>query len=87
MSGHAIALATRGIIYKGTGGGDIIVRYVLPFNLQLNTDIIKINLKHLDTIKLNAILSTKKLNLIKLPNLKLNQKLPTLKLNLKKCED
>ena len=85
MSGQTIALATRGVICRGRGEITRIVRHVLPFNLQLKTDVIKLNLKHLEVIKLNTILSQKKLNLIKLPNLKLNKKITsTLKLNLKK---
>ena len=78
----ALSLATDGIICSpGT------MSYVMPFNLQLNSDVIKLNLKHLETIKLNAILDQKKLSL-KLVNLKLSQKFTNdLKINLKKCEE
>jgi hypothetical protein len=84
MGCQGIVLATKGIIYKP----EIIIRYILPLKLKLKSDLIKMNLKHLETVKLNLTLDHKKLNLIKLTNLKLNQKLTNnLKLNLKKCED
>lgn len=78
----ALSLATDGIICLiGTA------RYVMPFNLQLNPGAIKLNLKYLETIKLNAFLDQKKLSL-KLDNLKLSQKFTNnLKINLKKCEE
>jgi hypothetical protein len=84
MSGQSIALATKGIICMG---GDRIIRRVLPLHMNLLNTTIKLNLKYLETIKLNTFLDQKKLSL-KLDDLKLSQKFTNnLKLNLKKCEE
>lgn len=89
MTCQGIPLATRGMIFiPKVTVTDGVGRYVLPFNLQLTSDVIKLNLKYLETIKLNTFIDQKKLSLLKLENLKLNQKITTdLKLNLKKCEE
>ncbi len=87
MAGQSIALSTKGIICRG---GDItrIIRFILPFNLRLKTDLFKLNLKKEVTINLNSFIDQKKLNLIRLSQFKLNSKLSEqFKLNLKKCED
>ncbi len=78
----ALSLATDGIICIPGNP-----RYIMPFNLQLKSDAIKLNLKYLETIKLNIFLDQKKSSL-KLDNLKLSQKFTNnLKINLKKCEE
>lgn len=78
----ALSLATDGIIIP-TGS----TRYAMPFNLQLKSDAIKLNLKYLETIKLNTFLDQKKLSM-EIDNLKLSQKFTNnLKINLKKCEE
>lgn len=88
MSGMAIALATKGVICKGGGDVTVIVRRVIPFNLQLDTDPIKIALENQDPIKLKASIDTKKLVLRTLPTLKLNTKIvKSIKITLKKCEN
>lgn len=86
MTCHGMTHLTRGLAYcpQGEIVGD--TRYVLPLNLALKTDSIKIDLKTLESIKLNAVLNTNKLNLVQLPSLKIFNKLGALKINLKKCE-
>lgn len=88
MSGMAIALATKGVICKGDGDVTLIVRRVMPFNLQLDTDPIKLSLDKQDVIALNTSVTTKKLVLRSLPQLKLTAKrVNKIKLTLKKCEN
>jgi len=85
---QGIPLVTRGMIYcPQVSPEDCVRRYVLPFNLKLNTDDIKLNLKSLENINLSSTLAQTKLNLIKLPSLKVNKTLSSIKLNLKKCEE
>ena len=54
MSGQANSLSTKGIICKA---GDTfitqIIRYLLPLNLKLTSDTIKLNLKSSEILKLN----------------------------------
>lgn len=50
MSFQAISLATKGIL---SGVTIMIKRYILPLDLKLKTDTIKLNLKPSDTIKLH----------------------------------
>lgn len=86
MAGQSIVLATKGIIFCPQGNR--IVRCVIPFNLRLTTDLFKLNLKKIDTIKLNLLIQRDKLNLVKLTTFKLNSKLSNqFKLNLRICED
>lgn len=88
MGCQGIPLATKGMIYPVQTVSPSCTKYVLPFNLQLTNDAIKVNLNYLPSIKLNSFLDKKALNLLKLSNFKLNQKLvKNLKLNLKKCEE
>ena len=88
MSGMAIALATKGIICKGGGDVTLIIRRVMPFNLQLDTDPIKLSLKKQEIINLNSEITTKKLVLRSLPKLKLSTtRVKKIKLTLKKCEN
>lgn len=85
---QGIPLATKGMIYCPLTISSGVTRCVLPFNLQLNSDVIKLNLKASEPIKLNAFFDQKKLSLIPLSNLKLSQKITNnLKINLKKCEE
>lgn len=88
MTCQGIPLVTKGMIFCPQSS--VIseeTRYILPFNLQLNRAKIKLNLKSLETKKLNIKNEMKKLNLIHLPNLKISSKLSVFKLSLKKCED
>jgi len=87
MTCQGIPLATKGIISCPSSTPSGCTRYVLPFNLRLETDALKLNLKYSDKINLNALLDKKKLSLIKIPEFQLNNKIPSLKLNLKKCEE
>lgn len=82
MSDQGISISTDGVIC----GGDttFITRRVLPFNLQLKNDSIKLKLKCPNSLKLNLNIDNKKLNLIRLSDLKLSKKITNdLKLNLK----
>jgi len=84
---QGIPLATKGIIYCPEIVSSGCTRYVMPINLNLTKDVIKLNLTLLDTIKFYAKLDVNKLKLA-IPTLKLNQKITNnLKLNLKKCEE
>lgn len=88
MAGQSIALATKGIIFCPQGAVLRVTRCVIPFNLRLTTDLFKLNLKKIDTIKLNLLIERNKLNLVKLSTFKLNSKLSNkFKLNLRVCED
>jgi hypothetical protein len=54
MSGHVKSLATKGIICKpGETFVTQFIKYILPLNLKLTSDTIKLNLKSPETIKLN----------------------------------
>ena len=84
MAGQSIALATKGIICKG---GDRIIKCFIPLNLQLTTDLFKLNLKLQDRFNLNSILDQTNLNLIKLSQINLNTKIDKFNINLRKCEE
>lgn len=88
MAGQSVALATKGIIFCPQGIISTVTRCVIPFNLRLTTALFKLNLKKIDTIKLNLLIQRNKLNLVKLSTFKLNSKLSDqFKLNLRVCED
>ncbi len=88
MAGQSIALATKGIIFCPQGITTTVTRCIIPLNLRLKTDLFKLNLKKIDTIKLNLLIQRDKLNLVKLSTFKLNSKLSNqFKLNLRVCED
>ncbi len=88
MAGSGISLATKGIIFCSQGIISQVIRCVIPFNLRLTTDLFKLNLKKVESIKLNLLMQRNKLNLVKLTTFKLNSKLSNqFKLNLRVCED
>jgi len=89
MGCQGIPLATRGYIFcPSTTVVECDTKCYIPLNLQIKTDVFKLNLQELDPIKLNTMIDFNKINLLKLSDLKLNTKLSTdFKLNLKKCEE
>jgi len=88
MGCQGIPLVTRGMIFiPNTEIVEGITRYILPLNLQLKTNPVKINLKVVDLVKLSSSINIQKLQLKKLTNLKLNTQIPSLKLSLKECGD
>lgn len=51
MSGQAMSMATKGILCKTET--TVINRYILPLDLKLETNIIKLNLKSPEILKLH----------------------------------
>ena len=88
MGCQGIPLATKGIIFCPQLVSSGCTRYVLPFNLSLNTDPIKVSLIKQDPITLNTTITKKQLVLKVLPKSKFNMtRVKKIKLNIKKCEN
>lgn len=86
MSFQPISLATKGIL---SGTSTFIKRHILPLDLKLETETIKLNLEAPEKITLNLeSVEPVTLNLESVELIKLNLQSPeTIKLHLKLCEE